>query len=61
VFKQPSAANPRENRFPIPDECEIDTDTDGVIDNCENCDDVQNPDQLDNDGDRLGDACGDAA
>jgi|GEM_PF-5942047 len=34
-----------------------DYDGDGIIDTFDNCIDVQNPDQNDRDGDRLGDAC----
>jgi hypothetical protein len=35
----------------------IDTDSDGVFDPADNCPRVDNPDQLDADGDALGDAC----
>ncbi len=41
----------------IPDECELDADGDGVIDDCDNCPDVPNADQADSDGDGIGDAC----
>ncbi|MCB9855372.1 MAG: thrombospondin type 3 repeat-containing protein [Phycisphaerales bacterium] len=41
----------------IPDRCEPDTDEDGVIDDCDVCPDVSDPDQLDQDGDGTGDAC----
>ena len=35
----------------------VDTDGDGIKDNYDNCPDVPNPDQLDSDGDGIGDAC----
>jgi formylglycine-generating enzyme required for sulfatase activity len=41
----------------IPDECETDSDDDGVIDACDNCPSTADPNQLDSDGDGLGDAC----
>ncbi len=34
-----------------------DSDGDGVIDDCDNCPSVYNPDQADTDGDGIGDAC----
>ena len=34
-----------------------DSDSDGLIDSLDNCHDVYNPDQLDNDGDTIGDEC----
>lgn len=43
----------------LPDECQPDTDADGLIDPCDNCPDTKNADQLDTDGDGLGDACDD--
>ncbi len=41
----------------IPDECDPDADGDLVPDDCDNCPDDPNPDQLDSDGDNHGDAC----
>jgi len=41
----------------IPDECEDDSDNDGVIDACDNCSNDANPDQADSDDDGIGDAC----
>jgi M6 family metalloprotease-like protein len=41
----------------IPDSCQLDSDGDGLIDDCDNCPHHPNPDQADNDGDGLGDAC----
>lgn len=41
----------------VPDDCEIDTDADGVIDDCDNCIDTSNPGQEDTDGNSVGDAC----
>jgi len=36
---------------------EVDTDDDGVPDNADNCPNTPNPDQLDSDGNGIGDAC----
>jgi hypothetical protein len=41
----------------VPDECQADTDADGVIDDCDNCPDIPNPDQADGNGNSVGDAC----
>ena len=41
----------------VPDDCQPDSDADGVIDACDNCPDVPNPLQGDNDNDQTGDAC----
>lgn len=43
----------------IPDECELDSDGDGVIDVCDNCANTPNADQADCDGDGIGDVCAD--
>jgi hypothetical protein len=53
---------PSQTRTPAPSasnsRCLIDTDGDGFGDDgCDNCVNVFNPDQLDSDGDGLGDAC----
>ncbi len=40
-----------------PGSAPADTDGDGVLDNEDNCPDTSNPDQTDNDGDEVGDAC----
>ncbi len=41
----------------VPDECDPDTDNDGVIDACDNCPHTANANQDDADGDGVGDAC----
>lgn len=41
----------------VPDECDPDTDADGIPDDCDNCINVPNPDQANRDADLLGDAC----
>ena len=43
--------------FPNDSNETTDTDQDGTGDNSDNCPDVDNPDQLDTDGDSIGDAC----
>jgi hypothetical protein len=40
--------------------CNDDSDGDGVLDSRDNCPNVDNPDQVDSDGDGVGDACADA-
>ena len=45
------------NNNGVADECETDTDGDGVIDACDNCPSVSNPDQANSDPDSHGDAC----
>jgi hypothetical protein len=37
--------------------CTLDTDNDGIEDAIDNCPSTSNPDQLDTDGDSIGDAC----
>jgi hypothetical protein len=49
------------NENGIPDECELDSDGDGIIDDCDNCPDVFNPDQADSDNNGIGDACDEPA
>jgi VCBS repeat protein/dockerin type I repeat protein len=41
----------------VPDECEPDTDVDGITDVCDNCPATMNPSQEDADADGRGDAC----
>ncbi len=45
------------NANTVPDECELDTDADGLIDACDNCPVGANADQTDADLDDIGDAC----
>lgn len=49
------------NQVLPPDKCEInegpDRDDDGIIDECDNCPDTPNPDQIDTDHDGVGDEC----
>ena len=49
--------SPDANNNGLPDECELDTDGDGVVDADDNCPWVYNPDQADADADHVGDAC----
>jgi hypothetical protein len=49
------------NQNGIPDECELDSDGDGITDDCDNCPDVFNPDQADSDNNGIGDACDEPA
>jgi hypothetical protein len=41
----------------VPDNCQADSDSDGVIDPCDDCPANQDPGQLDAEGDGVGDAC----
>ena len=45
------------NSNATPDECELDTDEDGTVDDCDNCPERFNPGQTDQDDDGLGDVC----
>jgi uncharacterized membrane protein YgcG len=45
--------------FPIGDTCQTDSDGDGIVDSFDNCPNVANAEQLDTDGDGVGDACDD--
>ena len=45
------------NNNGIPDECEFDSDTDGLVDANDNCPFAFNPDQADADRDGVGDVC----
>lgn len=47
----------RENDETVPPGVMLDTDLDTVADDSDNCPSVPNPDQLDSDGNNLGDAC----
>jgi len=49
------------NNNGVPDSCENDVDNDGVIDDCDNCPNDPNADQLDSDNDGLGDVCDEVA
>ena len=40
---------------------DVDIDSDGVLDGCDNCPDTPNSDQVDTDGDGVGDACDDSS
>ena len=41
----------------VPDECELDTDGDRVIDDCDNCLQHSNPEQVDCNNNEIGDVC----
>jgi Neuraminidase (sialidase) len=45
------------NKNGVPDECEADSDGDGVIDACDNCPNIANADQADTNGNGIGDGC----
>lgn len=52
-----SGRSPDCNANDMPDECETDTDSDGVIDECDNCPAAPNPRQVDRNRNGIGDAC----
>lgn len=53
VFRTPGDCN----RNLVPDTCEADTDSDGIIDACDNCPNAVNTSQRDGDEDGAGDTC----
>lgn len=52
----PPAARDCDNNN-VPDECQPDSDKDGIPESCDNCPDIKNASQADSDGDDVGDAC----
>jgi hypothetical protein len=54
-----SATNYNSEATQDDDSCTFDTDTDGVLDGVDNCENVANADQDDSDQDEIGDACDD--
>jgi hypothetical protein len=53
----PFIANPAQEPAEVVVGCDPDLDDDSVRDSVDNCPSLVNPDQLDSDGDRVGDAC----